>query len=255
MSVAIIAPQGGTASASSSGAGTSAASLLTIQPTDVWQANVSGSATIYLDRGANAGTFDTVAVLFTNIPVSSTIQVRAASSQANLTSSPSYVGTQYTLTTFPGASQIQRRHIYERLPTPNSSRWVSVTVNTGALKFMAGRLVVGLAWEPLVHYNSPIRGFEGGLTETITVGGQAIIERQEARPTISLELAAQTRAEFETYAMILERFNSEVLVAIDAEKNSPQLQHRLYYGILQGRGISDDSLSLWRHRIEVRGLL
>lgn len=85
-----------------------------------------------------------------------------------------------------------------------------------------------------------IRGYEGGLEEKVTVGGQIVMERQEVRPTIAMEMVAFDRAELDRHALALRQFHREVLIAIDATE-AAYLQQRLYYGVLQGRGLSDEA--------------
>lgn len=252
--ITIVVPDDqGTLTASSEGAGTVVANLWRTQPTDVWQADDAGSHWILQDRG-EAVAFDTVALLYTNMSVGGTWRVRAASSEAKLTDGTAeYDSGTITFAAFHSAATTPRRHLYHRLPATQTLRYRRIDVTDESAPFTAGRLVIGLAWEPPWARYSLVRGFEPALSLTETDGGQTILERREGKPTIAFEAVADSMTDFEAHLFELERVSGEALIAYDAA--GAHLQKRLYYGLVRGSGFTDEAFRFFKHRIELRGLL
>ena len=250
--IAITEPDdAGTLTASGAGSGTDVAALFRTQPTDVWAAAAPGAAWVVQDAGA-ALDIDTVALLYTNMPVGSTWRVRVADSQANLTAAPLYDSGALAFADFHGSARTPRRHLYHRMPAVHAARWRRIDVTPANGTFVAGRLVTGRAWEPLVSYGL-VRDFAPRVEITDTDGGATVLRRWESAPTIAFQMVTKDQAEFEAALYEVERLSREVLIAYDPA--GAHQQKRLYYGLAQGRGFAEPAFSFYQHRIELRGLL
>lgn len=210
--------------------------LLTDQPGDVWQSDDLDDLYLVMDLGS-AQDVNTVALLFTNATSSATWRIRAADSEANLTSAPGYDSTAVPLWTSTGIDD-NRPHAFIYFPTPKSYRWWRIDIadaSNPAGKFQAGRLILSKALAPARNVSY---GWGRGLVHSggaeRTRDGALYARTGAVYPTtrFRLNFLSQAEAEGSLYGQLARAIGSEpVLFAQDPETADYRMT-RLAYGLL-----------------------
>lgn len=239
-----------------------ATNLQLMQPTDRWETNNLTSLYLELDRGS-AMTWNQVALLFTNATSSATWRIRAATTQANLTASPSHDSTTITLWASTGLDTWDRRHGLYWLPAGHSSRWLRIDITDGSnpdTVFRAGRLYVANAWQMSRGrlFGDSALGWIDPSVRTVLPNGQIMVRRSSPRPLSRFTIVSTTESEFKNNADELDRLRGgsrDVLVVIDPGDSS-YLHRNMIYGLQALEGsIFNPTAGVFEHQYTIEGLI
>ena len=253
-----------------------AENLKKMQPTDIWQAP---TLTPYLEIDlGSVMSFNLVALLFTNATAGAIWRVRAADTQAGLTTSPDHdvsslplrhslvwidaaIGESAPITVAQSPDTGDKRnHALLWIPAGWSNRWLRIDITDTANPdgtFMAGRLYVSDALQPTYNYDyGAADGFDDSSTIDETDGGQLIPNDGTNRPVLEFVLNTATESERHTVREINRKrgASKDVLVVTDPEAATNPHDH-VKYGLLQRRRVAVNT-AFNRHQVnyQLRGL-
>lgn len=148
-----------TISAGSAAANMPVSNLLARQPSKKWRATALGSAYVVLDLGT-ATEINFAALLYANLTGSATMRVRAASSEAGLTSAPGYDSTANTFWPNTGLGDWDYVHGFvDLVDDPQTFRWWRIDLSDGSNPdgyIQAGRLMLGGAFRFARNFQYPL---------------------------------------------------------------------------------------------------
>lgn len=224
-----------TVSASTELAAATAANLLLMQPTDLWQ-STNLAPYLEIDLGSPVS-FNLIAVLFTNMTDTSSWRIRVANSQANLTASPLHDTTMVSFAPWTSATVQTRRHGYKYIDGGWTAQWIRIDLLDASNPdgyIQAGRLYVADGWQPSFDYTEFSVGFIDTSTRERTVAGNTIPNQQGIIPTLDFTLDTDDEVEFYENTLAIQRLrgaSQDLLVLVSPEDTA--LGHdKLHYGLL-----------------------
>lgn len=214
-----------------------ARNLLREQPTDIWESTGLADLWVEVDRGETAE-WNTVALLFTNATSAATWRVRAADTQAGLTSGPDYDSGSVQLWA-PGASDAwPRRHSFLWAPAGVARRWLRVDVTDGSNPdgvFRAGVLFVAKLWQPSRNMQHPVTlGHIDPSPLSRAQGGPLMADARAPYLSTEVTLDFLSEAEMLDNAFQLRRLagsHEPVLTALNPDEDT-RLHQQLVYGLI-----------------------
>lgn len=222
--------------ASAAETGTSAANLLTDQPTEVYASSgTSGTVTVILDAGS-ARPWNVAALLYHDAPTNSlTWRARGASTQAGTSSAPDYDSDLLSQWWSPGMTAWARKHGVLWLGrTPRSDRFLRFDIETSDI------LTIGCLFIGNLHQGVRNHDFGYGtswLDRSKRQEAGAITHVREIRPTLR-RLRFTMRNQTEDDAMMLDELDRvcggsrPVFVCLDP-LNATHRVRKMAYGLLE----------------------
>ena len=251
----------GTITAGAEESANPATNLLTLQPGEVWQTPALASIFVELDLGS-AQTINLVALLGHNGTDAATWRVRSATSQANLTASPTRDTGNVSMFPITRPSDWTVLHSIDWNSTGESARWWRVDMIDAAnpdSKFRAGRLYVANAWQPTVNI---VEGWSLGWLDPsprqLAIGGQMYPLTRNPRRVVNFALRFQTEDQIYNNAFETDRLrgsSKDILVVRDPDATT-HLHRQTVYGLISDlRPIVNPNVGLFEKLYRVQELL
>jgi len=210
-----------------------AANLQKMQPTDVWE---SASATPYCEVDlTTVKTFNLIALLHTNATGFDQWRIRTADTQAGLVSAPDYDSNFVTLS-YVGAEG----HVFVWIPAGMSNRWVRFDFITASNPFMAGRLYIANAFQPIRNRSYNMEdGYDDDSAIDKTDGMAMIPNDGTNRALLKFKLNLITEAERHTIRELnKDRGASKDVIVITNPLATVNKADVLYHGLLQAQRVA-----------------
>lgn len=210
--------------------------LLTLNPRQKWR-TVNLTVSVVVDLGA-ALARNTVAMLYSNATSAATWQVRAATSEANLTASPGYDSG--SLSHFPGGADLstwEETHARLHIGSDQTFRWWRVDVTDAANPdgyYEAGRIVIADRFQPEFSATRVEPIFSEPAVRTKSQAGGVTPRAQTKRRGVRFTVFAMSEAEaFGSLSPLYRDAGSSraVLVDINPAEVAYPMDH-LYYGLM-----------------------
>lgn len=245
----------------SEASGLPASNLLTSQPGDKWRATDLNNAYVVLDLGS-ALEFDLIWLGYTNASSAAQWRVRAAATEAGLTSAPDYDSGTVGFWPQTGLGDWSFTHGFIHLSTSETRRWVRIDVSdtgNGDGYFQAGRLYLSKGWQPATNVSF---GFAVGfvdLGEKGRAGGGQLYAVDRELPRIwqaTLGFMTETEAHDNLFDLIRRRRSSRDVLVIKDPAASDHVMENMVYGLMaQPRPAVHRAFGIFENRFEVEEML
>lgn len=235
-----------------------ASNLLRMQPKDKWR--TSGTANVYLvyDLGA-AVAVQIISLLYTNAADGDTWRIRAASTEAGLTSSPGYDSGSVAIWDNAWPADQDPIHAIHWLSSAQSFQWWRIDVTTSNSYFEAGRLYINDVWQPDINisYGWSIQRQDPTLKNR-SVGSSLYADERDSWRELSVRL--QTQSEDALYNNLYEiqrrRGTGRDLLAIRDPDATDHLIAQTVYGVFNGlQPIINPNFNLFSARLTIEELI
>lgn len=225
----------GTVTTGSEASGMEAVNVQSVQPGSVWRASDLGNAYIVFDLGS-AQAIDFVGAFFSNASSDAEIQIRCATSEGNLTSSPTF---NQTYDFWPHAD-IETDHEWMHsinVIAEQTARWwrIDILDPYNADDYIdIGRIYLSKVWQPTrnMEYGWDV-GYDDPSTVSRSAGGQTYINRKRKSKVVTFTLAASDEDEMMNNALQIDRRRGsslDVFVLLNPDQ-SRQFINKSIYGI------------------------
>lgn len=237
-----------------------ASNLLRTQPTDVWRGDPVTSLTI--DLGA-ANDVRMAALLYSNATADALWRVRAAASQAALTSGAAYDSGWLPHYPVPVGDTPpadldgwDRTHAFLWMAAVQSFRWWRIDIDDAtnpAGFYQAGRLYLANPWQPTL--NRRYGGAFGSVDETTVQrsrGGQTYANRGPRRREWSLPMQYGSAAELHADARRFQRAvgtDGDCLIVLDPEDRTALMETMIYARLTGSRQVAESSFRFWEQTV------
>ena len=207
-----------------------------IQPNKKWRSTGKTAEYIVIDLGA-VKTFDFVGLFYTNIvnDATSTIRIRTADTEGNLTAAPTYDSTATRAIPSGAQSDYNWTNVLFQIPADKTNQWVRVdlvaTANTDAY-IEVGRVYVSKAFIPAynISYGWSM-GIEDQTKPAMALGGPSHTNPRPKSRVLKYSLTFNDEDTMYDYAFAIDRAigaSEDIFIQRDIDNVSRYLDYSLY---------------------------
>lgn len=235
-----------------------ASNLLDPQPFNVWQTTSSSNVWVDYNLGSALST-DFIAILYHNAAVADTWRIRGATSQANLTASPTYDSGSVLMLDADTPSDFSPKHSIHYLSTPQSLQWWRIDMTIAGSFFRAGRWYVTKAWQPTVNI-----AYDWGITfidnspKVRSRSNSLFPDHREPFRLMEVRLRLQSEDDLYNNIYELERLRGasrDIFASIDPAKTDHLLRQSVYGALTDIRPIINPNFNVYSTRLNIEEML
>jgi hypothetical protein len=235
-------------------AGAPATNLANDDPLSTMRVQGSSSFNIVFHTPGRA--IDVIALLGTLANEDATWRIRGATSQANLTASPTVDTGAVALRVNSGIGRRSSYHAYRRLSTSYTLEWWRIDITHTAPTFIARNLVVGLARQSVNYSRGAGKGPNdyGSMSRTVLGSPDRVVGWRGK--SIDFQLSWLNEAEFEAKWSDLDTLVGLTypVLAIPNPKANLYLNDRIAFGEITNMRGENMRSAKWQRTLEIRSL-
>jgi hypothetical protein len=235
-----------------------------VQPSQKWRTTTITGVYFTIDLGNASTIWDTIALIGHNcIVAAATWRIRFATSEGNLTSSPTYDSGNVSmqLGSVLLADWASRTSVHFK-SSAATGRWMRIDISDpfnsdGYVEI--GRLLVGAKWQPTINmaYGWSL-GFKDHSKQNESLAGGTFIAVRPKQRIIKFTLDFQSEDDMYDNAFDLDRLigeSGDVLIVPDPEE-AKHIHRQTIHGVMKGlKPITNTRYNIYRKPYEIRELL